>query len=209
MSDIDDLLIRTAVAGDEAALMALLAARRPGLCAYVAARLPPDVQGRLDAEDLVQEGFVEIFRHVSRFEPRGPQAFDRWVRTILLHKVRDMIRRQRAQRRGGERRAVSPTAAWQQNSIVTLLELIATEEATPSRVVAGVEAVAALQAALPQLAPDYYQAIKSIHIDGRSVAEVAAEMNRSEGAVHLLCHKARKKLREILGSASRFLSRTD
>ncbi len=40
------------------------------------------------------------------------------------------------------------------------------------------------------------------------MADVATLMNRSEPAVHMLCHRVLIKLREIMGSRSKYLSHT-
>src|SRR5947209_14012937 len=45
-----------------------------------------------DADDLVQEVLLVVFREVGRFERRGPGAFRAWLRTILVHRMRDYFR---------------------------------------------------------------------------------------------------------------------
>jgi RNA polymerase sigma-70 factor (ECF subfamily) len=42
-----------------------------------------------DADDLVQEVLLVVLGKVGRFERRGQGAFRAWLRTILVHEVRD------------------------------------------------------------------------------------------------------------------------
>jgi RNA polymerase sigma-70 factor (ECF subfamily) len=48
-----------------------------------------------DADDLVQEILLVVFREVAGFERRRQGAFRAWLRTILAHRVRDHFRGQK------------------------------------------------------------------------------------------------------------------
>src|ERR1700692_4377472 len=45
-----------------------------------------------DADDLVQEVLLVVFREVGGFERRGQGAFRAWLRILLPHRVRDYFR---------------------------------------------------------------------------------------------------------------------
>jgi RNA polymerase sigma-70 factor, ECF subfamily len=45
-----------------------------------------------DADDLSQEVLLVVFREVGGFERRGQGAFRAWLRTILVHRIRDYFR---------------------------------------------------------------------------------------------------------------------
>lgn len=199
-------LVTRAVAGDEAALTLLLAESAPGLRAYLSGRIPAALRGTIDADDITQDAQVEVFRHIRSFEPRGPGSFDRWVRTIALRELRDVIRARRAARRGGERVAVRAPTTEQEDSMVGLLDVLSGPGASPSRSVARHEAVAAVQAAIEGLPEDYRQAVWLVYIEGQPVSAAAAAMGRTERAIHNLCYKAKDRMRHLLGSQSRFLS---
>lgn len=54
-----------------------------------------DIQA-VDADDLVQEVLVAVSRDLPQFQHSGrPGAFRSWVRTILIHRVRDFWRSRR------------------------------------------------------------------------------------------------------------------
>ena len=48
--------------------------------------------------------------------------------------------------------------------------------------------------------------IRLYDLEGRPIAEVAAEMGRSSGAVHMLRARAHDRLRELLGPESAFFT---
>jgi RNA polymerase sigma factor (sigma-70 family) len=93
--------------------------------------------------------------------------------------------------------------------MVALLDLLAAPGRTPSQSVARHEAIDAVQSALADLPEDYRQAVRLVHLEGCSIAAAARNMQRTERAVENLCYKARLRMREFLGSRSRFLSASE
>lgn len=199
-------LMERAIRGDEVALTMLLTESRSRLCARLFRKIPTDLRGALDPDDIAQEAHVEVFRHIREFEARTPDAFDRWVSTIAVRKLRDAIKARRADRRGGGRVAVGAMPGNLEDSMVALLDLIAGPDQTPSRSAARHEIVAAVQTAIDALPEDYRQAVWFVYLEGNPFAVAAQRMGRTERAVHNLCYKAKDRLREILGSDQRFRS---
>lgn len=195
-----------AIAGDQVALTLLLTTHRRSVLDYISGRIPPNLRGGLDAEDVVQNAYAEVFRHISGFELRGPDSFGRWVRTIALRKLRDAVKMRRAEKHGGDKAQLNVLPAGVGESAVMLLDLMAGNEKSPSRCAAGNEAVVAVRAALDVLPEDYRQAVSLVYLQGLPVKDAAAMMNRTERAIHNLCLKAKSHLRELLGTQSRFLS---
>ena len=75
------VLTRKAVDGDSAALTVLLTLARDRLHAHVARRIPADLRGTIDADDVLQEALVEAYGHIGGFEPRGSDSFS------LIHRI--------------------------------------------------------------------------------------------------------------------------
>ncbi len=196
--------IRQAVSGSEAALTLLLTDSHARLCQHLARRIPASLAAVVDAEDIAQEAYTEAFRHIGTFQPRGDDAFYRWIGTIAIRRLRNAIKRQRAVKRGAGDGAVGRGRPNIEDSMIGLLDLVADPGHTPSRSAARHEAVAAVRAALAALPPDYRRAVWLVHIRGYSTADAAAEMGRTESAVQNLCYKAKQRLRALLGSPSNF-----
>jgi RNA polymerase sigma-70 factor (ECF subfamily) len=69
------------------------------------------------------------------------------------------------------------------------------------------EAAGAIHAALAGLKLEYRQAIELRYIQQLPVAEIAARMDRTERAVHMLCNRGLKQLEAAMGCATRFITR--
>lgn len=53
-------------------------------------RLAAAIVGPDDAPDVVQDAFVEAWRHIDRL--RDPAAFDPWLRSIVVNRCRNVLR---------------------------------------------------------------------------------------------------------------------
>ena len=58
-----------------------------------------------------------------------------------------------------------------------------------------------------RLSEEYRRVVQWRFVQGLPVAQVARRLGKSEPAVHMLCHRTLKKLRELMGSPSKYLSR--
>jgi len=200
-------LIQRAVAGDEPALERLLLTYHRRLLGHIQRKLVTDVRNALQAEDVAQEAYVIVFREIAGFEPGPSEAFYRWLCKIAENRMRDLLRRQRAAKRGGGKTPINNVAVSEGGSLVDLLELLSTHSRTPSRSAAAAERVAAVQAALLELNAAYREALTLRYVEALPVAQIAEKLGRTEGAVHQLCHRALQRLGEIMGGESRFLTR--
>jgi RNA polymerase sigma-70 factor (ECF subfamily) len=200
-------LVAKAIAGDRLALEQLLLVHHRRLASHIERKIPSDCRSIVDAEDVLQMTFVEVFQRIESFDPNGPNGFSGWLTMIAEHRLLDHLKVLNAAKRGGGRRALTPHVDAEATTVVDLLGVVAINEHTPSRSVARRQAVSAIQVALAGLKDDYRQAIRLRHIEGLPVAEVAKKMNRTERAVHMLCNRGLKELKEAMGRASQFLSR--
>lgn len=195
--------VRRAVSGDTTALTLLLVELHPAFCAYLRPRIPAGLRGQLDSEDILQETYTQVFRHIARFVPREPDAFRRWVCTIALRRLRNEINKSRAAKRGGGALAAD---GGRQDSWIGLIELLSAPGRRPSRCAAHAEAIAAVQSAVSTLPDQYQQAIRLVYLQGWSVAATAIKMHKTERAIHGLCRRGLGLLRRRLGSSTGFLS---
>ena len=63
-----------------------------------------------------------------------------------------------------------------------------------------------LERAIGCLPPVYQTVVRMRDLEGRPVREAAAEVGRSEGAIHMIRSRAHRLLAQHLGPASQFLS---
>ena len=200
-----DELVEQAAGGDRVAMGRLLMLYDEPLRKRIARRITADLQGALSAEDVLQETYVEAYKHIGRFDPRGHRAFCRWLTTIADNKLVDSVRALRAAKRPPrhrEQRAPDDRSA----SFMTLGQLADKHGETPSRIMAGREAVQAVRVALAALPEACRKALWMRHIEGKPVKETAAALGRTERAVHQLCYRGLILLRAEMGNRSEFLS---
>lgn len=88
-------LLQRAQGGDPAALETLMARYRPRLERWASGRLPTYARSLLDTGDLVQETLIRSLQGLHRIEVRGPGVFQAYVRTAILNRIRDELRRAR------------------------------------------------------------------------------------------------------------------
>ena len=93
-----------------------------------------------------------------------------------------------------------------QDSYVGLLDCLGVTTTTPSREAVRHDAAAILEVAITRLPEDYKTAVRLYDLEGRPATEVAAEMSRSVGAVHMLRARAHDRLRQDLGASAQFFT---
>jgi RNA polymerase sigma-70 factor (ECF subfamily) len=167
----DAELIAACVAGDVAAQRALFRREYPRVNATVF-RL---VGSARDADDLVQETFIAVFRGITRF--RGDSKLSTWVDRIAVRVVFHHIRA----------RGTAPIP----------LDVIGDVEGSGGSMESQAHArdgLRRLYAALSELSPESRTAFALYAIDGRSIAEVAQVTQTSFVAAKCRIWRARREL---------------
>jgi len=144
-----------------------------------------------DADDLIQEVLLVVFREVAGFERRGPGAFRAWLRTILVHRTRDYFRAQKYR----------PTATGDSDFLRQLDEL-ESPDSTLSHLWDSEhdEYVAAslMRRVQGDFAPATWQAFLRHVLEGQPAARVAEDLGLSLNSVQLAKSRVLKRLRQEL-----------
>jgi RNA polymerase sigma-70 factor (ECF subfamily) len=165
----DRELLRSAAAGDAAAFHALV-----DLHAARLYRLAVSLIGnRTDAEDVLQESFVGVFRGLRKFEARS--SVKTWMTKILVVQVAKW----RRDRKGGATELISRD--------------ISAEES-----VAAIGDRIDLYAAIAQLSEDHREVIVLRELEQLSYEEIASVLEVPRGTVESRLHRAREELRKKL-----------
>ena len=200
MAESASSLIAQAVQGNHDALATLLRKHGPRIRQHL--RISRTWRGSFDADDVLQVTYLEAFLRIRQLISREPAAFAAWLRTIAENNLRDAIKELGRGKRANPRRRVRPPTLDQ--STVLLLERVARTSMTASRIVVGKEAQEALRQAVAQLPQTYRTVVELYDLEGKSPTEVSQTLRCSAGAVHMLRARAHDRLREILGSESKF-----
>ncbi len=203
--------VARAVAGDEAALTALLKRLGADLRVFMSRQIGANWRSVIDEDDVLQVTYLEVFLRITHFVPpagtdAAPRdaAFRAWLYRIAENNLKDAIRGlERAKRPDPRKRLHAKT---EEDSFVELVEALGATNTTPSRVAARDEAAGFIKRTLARLPPAYEQVIKLYDLQGKSAAEVAALLGKTEGAVFMLRARAHDRLKELMGTESMFFS---
>jgi RNA polymerase sigma-70 factor, ECF subfamily len=200
----NQLMVRVQ-AGDRDAIGSLLVAGfEPTRAAIVRCMDGVFTKGQIEPEDIIQEAFAAAWPKIAETRFGRFDAFVAWLRTIAENKAVDLRRALLADKRD-VRREVN-RGAGESQSYTDLLNGVMAAGSTPTRQIARKEAVAILMVQLSQLPQDYRQVIQWRIIQGLPVSEIAGLLGRSEDAVYMLCYRALKKLGQMMGASSNYLS---
>jgi RNA polymerase sigma-70 factor (ECF subfamily) len=175
----DSALVARALLGDESGFSGLVE-RHVEMLTRTAWRFTGNQE---DAEDVVAETFLRAYSRLE--EIRGVETIAPWLRTITTNLCLDGYRKKkyRGQRIHDYARAV-PT--------------ISTEHDPQGSALAR-EAQAELSRALRQLSPRQRTAFLLFEVAGKDIKSVAEEMGCSQGTVKAQLHRARKRLKDLMG----------
>lgn len=152
--------------------------------------------GGEEASDLVQKTLLAA--HAQREEFRGASSAElaAWLKQILRNQLIDAYRQQRRLKRDVRREV--PLEAEVDGSFSRAEVWLAAVESSPSQRVSREEELVGLADALAQLPGAQREAVVLHHLQGASLADVAAQLQRSQPAVAGLLHRGLKQLRELL-----------
>ena len=185
ISDTDT--VRHAIRGDEAAQRTLYDAHF-GAAYRLACLL---LQDRRDAEEVVQDTFVYLFRNLHRYD-EGRGSFWAWLRVALVSRCRNKRRRKRF-------------------SLISLDALDAVDRAPsdaepdgdPARVLELQGARRAVWEALQQVSPGARDALVLRYYEGLSYAEIAEALGCSNDAARARVAHGKTQLRSLLAVPER------
>jgi RNA polymerase sigma-70 factor (subfamily 1) len=204
MAAIDSRLLQRAVEGDTDALSALLEHFGAQVRTRISGRIDKRWRTSFDADDVMQVTYLEAFLQIYQLTARDSASFLAWLTRIAEHSLVDAVRGLSRQKRPDPARRL--VAASGTDSYAGLLDCLGVTTTTPSREAVRRDAAAILESAITKLPEDYQKAVRLYDLEGRPVTEVAAEMGRSVGAVHMLRARAHDRLRQNLGASAHFFS---
>jgi len=204
MNQAESEQLRQAAAGDRGALRALLETYGPPVWTEIDRDISAVWRSSIDADDVMQISYLEAFLRIDKMTATDGATFKAWLRRIAQNNLRDAIKQLDRQKRPSPTKRVHASSG--DDSYVTLVERLGQTSATPSRHVARHEAAAVIDAALDRLPPDYARVIRLYDLQNREIAEVADEMQRSAGAIHMLRARAHERLRDLLGTETDFFT---
>jgi RNA polymerase sigma-70 factor, ECF subfamily len=175
----DVRLVARCAEGDEGALAELYDLF--GRAAYaLALRI---VRDGSQAEDVVQEAFLDLWRGAARFDPSRSRPAS-YLLTFVHRRAVDLVRREEARpQRGGDVEDIAARAG---------------KDDVPASLVAR-EQGASVRRALADLPPPQREVLELAYFNGLSQSEIAERLGEPLGTVKSRTHVALAHLRELLG----------
>jgi RNA polymerase sigma-70 factor (ECF subfamily) len=198
MSTDPEHLLREARSGDAATLGRLLELYRRYLSLLARVQIGQRLQGKVDAEDLVQETFLEAHQNFPRFQGTTEGQFVRWLRQILATRLADQLRRYLGTQGRDLRLEREIEDAFDRSSVMLGGGLVAAQS-SPSQQASKRENAVLLAEALSQLPEDYREVLVLRHLEELTFPEVARRMGRTLDSVEKLWMRGLARLRQQLG----------
>lgn len=132
-----------------------------------------------DARDMADEVFLKAWQNLSGYRP-GKTPFRGWLYRIAHNMVIDHYRSRQEVESLGDR------------------DDLVDQQPNPERQLIQQEEGAKLATVIARLSPDYQQVLVLRYIQGLSTDEVAGVLDRSNGAVRVLLHRALKKMASLM-----------
>lgn len=140
-----------------------------------------------DAEDVVQETFLRVYRNLQQFESRA--NFGTWIFRIAANAALDLMRKR--QRHEESHDPVDPEGSQESPA------LAATDPA-PDRLVFSAEVKQKVERALAGLSPTERTAFVLRHFEGMSIEEIGSALGLRQSATKNTVFRAVQKLRREL-----------
>ncbi|MDT5293151.1 MAG: polymerase sigma-70 factor, subfamily [Acidobacteriota bacterium] len=182
--ELDAELLRATARGDESAFASIYDHYSPILFGLLLRIL----RSRSEAEDVLQEVFLQVWQQARSFDAARGRAFT-WLVTLARSRAIDRLRAVDSRERAAQRSSEDVPPAQQQRQQ-------GAEWADDAAIRA--ERAEAVQGALAELPEEQRQVLVLAYLDGMSQSEIAAAKNQPLGTVKTRTRSGLKKLSEAL-----------
>ncbi len=192
-------LVARAAAGDRTAVVELLERYRDRLRRMVALRLDPRLRGRVDASDVIQEGYLDAMRRLEEYIRNPAVPFYIWLRFLVGQRVQEQYRRHLGTpgrdvgREISIYRGVMPGA-----STGALAARLLGKLTSPSAAAMRAERKIRLQEALNRMDPLDREILVLRHYEQMTNTDAAAALGLDKSAASKRYTRALVRLKEIL-----------
>ena len=140
-----------------------------------------------DAEEVVQETFIDLLRSLHRYDVNGPARFETWLYRVTINRCQMRLRRQHF-----------PSADW--DEVAEQVESIVNGHTNhnPEASTLRREQAAALWRAVDAIPDTHREVIILRYQAGLSYAEIADVLKLDQGTVKSRLYNAHKKLEALL-----------
>ncbi|MFN3189947.1 MAG: sigma-70 family RNA polymerase sigma factor [Aureliella sp.] len=203
MTNVEPDLLNQLRAGDLATLGELFAIHRERLLRMVNFRLDKRLTSRIDADDILQESFVEARRRVASFID-GDKSFYVWLRLIVLQTMIDLHRHHLGTQKRDARREQRKGPTYPEATSISLIRNLAGHILTPSQIAVKEESLSQLEQALDGMNPVDQEVLALRHFEELTNSEISELLGIEQKAASIRYVRAIARLRNALSDLPGF-----
>jgi len=191
--------------GDDGALATLFARHRDRLLRMVEFRLDARLRGRVEAEDVLQEAYLDAAKRMHHFGQDTSASFFIWLRMVATQTLIDIHRRHLgAQMRDAAREMGPRRASFSQTTSFSLASGLLGRFTSPTLAARRAEMAEQLRAALEDMDPIDREVLALRHFEELTNSEVAEELGIQQKAASIRYVRALRRLRDLIGEIPGF-----
>jgi RNA polymerase sigma-70 factor (ECF subfamily) len=171
---------------------------RPYLYMLARAHLDSRLRPKIEASDLVQQTLLDAHQKRDQFRGASDAQLAAWLKQILRNNLVDVARYFGRMKANIDRER--PIDGGVEDSFSRVDQWLGGLQSSPSQQAVKTEQLLQLAEALAELPEPQREAITLHHLQGLTLAETAARLDRSTAAVAGLLHRGLKGLRRLLDS---------
>ncbi len=182
LSALETLCDEILVAEASAEATGVLLSRYFGLIRYYASRF----SGRVDAEDLAQEGLIALLQAIPQFDVEKNKRFSSYAQVCIVNRMRSFVQKE------------NKNAAPVENLVQVMEEQgVLSDPDTPESILVEKESFAQCCMQVMAMLSDREWQILQCIMDGSSYAETAEKLSVNEKAVDNAMQRIRRKMRAV------------
>lgn len=202
MSETNELKQLKQVAdGDEQALASMFTACRERLRPVITFRLDKRLSRRVDADDILQEVFIDAAKRQRHFDPAG--SFFVWLRLVAIQTIATIHKRHFGVQNRDIRREVATESPASSTSIA-MADRFLDSLTSPSQAAMRQELGEQLRQALSDISSTDQEIIAMRHFEDLSNREIAEALEIEQDAASIRYVRAIRRLKSILDSIPGF-----
>jgi RNA polymerase sigma-70 factor (ECF subfamily) len=191
--------------GDERALATLFDHHRERLRRMVGFRLDPRLWGRVDAEDILQESYLNAAKRLAHFTQDTPASFFIWLRMIVMQTLIDVHRRHvGAQQRDAGREVYLQGGSTPTGTSMSIAARLIGQFTSPTVAARREEIASQLRAALETMDEIDREVLALRHFEELTNSEVAEELGIGPKAASIRYVRALRRLKDIMAKIPGF-----
>jgi len=192
-------LVNRVIQGDRQALASLFDRYRERLWCTVNFRLHQRLHGRIDADDVLQEAYLNAAQRIDHFLSDASQSCFIWLRLIVSQTLVDIHRRHLGTQKRDARRDVPIYGGWDSESTsFSLSSLLLGHLTSPSHAALRAELSEQLESALSAMSDIDREVLALRHFEELTNRETAQVLDITEQAASVRYIRALSRLKNVM-----------